>query len=396
MRVYEFEAKRLLSAHRVPVPRALGLYASAEACASHRDYPAVAKVQVASGSRGSRGGVAVVTSPAELRSFFLNAESSFSSEHPAGLLLEEEIPRGLDLYVSLLYERTGPALILNPAGGAAVERSAERSFALPLAVSPVPEISAATFASRLPALRKRDHTSLASVLSKLAECFFAEDCRLLEINPLRLSQGRWSALDVKMELDGRAAARHAGRVLRSATLPQGADSTARERAVVAVNTNPAWGGSPCRYVELDGDAALLLSGGGASLVVFDTLVALGVRPGNYSEYSGNPPREKVEALTRIVLEKPGQRGLLIAGSIANFTLIDETMAGVAAALAEVKPRYPIIVRRGGPNEEKAREQFTELAAAHRLNLAWLPSETTLREACIVFAHALAERHRHND
>ena len=45
-------------------------------------------------------------------------------------------------------------------------------------------------------------------------------------------------------------------------------------------------------VEFDGDLGLLIGGGGASLTVFDALLAAGGRPANYCEVGGNPSVRK--------------------------------------------------------------------------------------------------------
>ena len=48
-----------------------------------------------------------------------------------------------------------------------------------------------------------------------------------------------------------------------------------------------------RVVEFEGDLALLIGGGGASLTVFDAILRHGGRPANYCEVGGNPTEEKV-------------------------------------------------------------------------------------------------------
>jgi succinyl-CoA synthetase beta subunit/citryl-CoA synthetase large subunit len=84
-------------------------------------------------------------------------------------------------------------------------------------------------------------------------------------------------------------------------------------------------------------------------------------PANYTEYSGNPPKEKVYELAKIVLSKPGIRGLWIAGAVANFTDIAATFAGIIQALDEVQPTFPIVVRRAGPNDIEALALMQECA-----------------------------------
>jgi ATP-citrate lyase beta-subunit len=107
---------------------------------------------------------------------------------------------------------------------------------------------------------------------------------------------------------------------------------------------------------------LLLSGGGASVVVADEVsnLGLGKELGNYGEYSGNPNREETAHYTKQVLElllasKAQRKVLIIGGGVANFTDVRATFAGVIDALSVYQDRLKeqgikVYVRRGGPHE----------------------------------------------
>jgi len=136
-------------------------------------------------------------------------------------------------------------------------------------------------------------------------------------------------------------------------------------------------GTAGKYIEMDGDIAVLFSGGGASIANMDALFQVGLKPANYTEYSGNPPREKVSQLAKIVLSKPGLRGLWIAGGVANFTDIVATFSGIIDALDEVKPTYPIVIRRAGPNEEEGKRLMRECAQRNNLNLKIFGKEVSM-------------------
>jgi citryl-CoA synthetase large subunit len=69
-----------------------------------------------------------------------------------------------------------------------------------------------------------------------------------------------------------------------------------------------------------------------------------------------------------VLSKPALNGLWIIGATANFTRIDITMAGIINALKELKPKYPIVVRRGGPGEEEAFAMLKKAAEEYKLDM----------------------------
>ncbi len=111
-----------------------------------------------------------------------------------------------------------------------------------------------------------------------------------------------------------------------------------------------------------GNIFLLLSGGGASVVVADEIKNLGHgrQLANYGEYSGGSNREETKrytsALLGLLLASAAKRKtLIIAGGVANFTDIKATFAGVIDALSECqaqlkKQQVAVYVRRGGPNE----------------------------------------------
>jgi citryl-CoA synthetase large subunit len=215
--------------------------------------------------------------------------------------------------------------------------------------------------------------------SELWNCFLQEDTRLVEINPLvKTSDGRLVAADAKVAIDDDAFFRHEEWKNLEPRTEMGRLPTDREIAVKKIDAGENYyRGTAGKYVEMDGDIAVLFSGGGASIASMDALIRAGFRPANYTEYSGNPPREKVRELAKIVLSKPGLRGLWIAGGVANFTDIAETFHGIVDALDEVKPKYPIVVRRAGPNEEEGMRIMRECAERNGLNMVLFGKETSI-------------------
>jgi citryl-CoA synthetase large subunit len=164
-------------------------------------------------------------------------------------------------------------------------------------------------------------------------------------------------------------------------------TTERESAVAAIDAGKEYyRGTAGKYIELDGDIAVLFSGGGASIANMDALRNVGLTAANYTEYSGNPPREKVAALTKIVLSKPGLRGLWIAGGVANFTNVAETFQGIIDVLDAVKPHYPIVIRRAGPHDVEGMRAMEECAKRNTLHMQLFGKETPMS----VTAQALKE------
>ena len=142
---------------------------------------------------------------------------------------------------------------------------------------------------------------------ELWNCFLQEDARQVEINPLvRTSSGKWIAADAKVALDDDAFYRHETWKNFEPRTMMGRLPTEREKEVTAIDAGEDYyRGTAGKYIEMDGDIAILFSGGGASIANMDALLKAGLKPANYTEYSGNPPREKVRDLAKIVLSKPG-------------------------------------------------------------------------------------------
>jgi len=147
-------------------------------------------------------------------------------------------------------------------------------------------------------------------------------------------------------------------------------------------------GTAGKYIEMDGDIALILNGGGASIANMDAIIAQNLKPANYTEYSGNPPREKVHALAKVVLSKPGIRALWMCGVVANFTNMKETFLGIIDVLDELKPAYPIVVRRDGPESAEAIQLVEECAKRNNLNLKIFNKDMSMTESAKVLAQAL--------
>jgi citryl-CoA synthetase large subunit len=166
----------------------------------------------------------------------------------------------------------------------------------------------------------------------------------------------------------------------------GRPPTEREIAVKKIDEGEGYyRGTAGKYIEMDGDVAILFSGGGASIANMDALIKSGCKPANYTEYSGNPPREKVYQLAKIVLSKPGLKGLWIAGGVANFTNVGETFHGIVDALDELKPSYPIVVRRAGPYEKEGMQLMEDCAKRNNLNMRLFGKETSMSETAAVLA-----------
>lgn len=352
MILYEFEGKKLLSEKGLAVPKSQLIKSPDQKILVNP--PLVIKAQILSGKRKDAGGVVIVEKESEVGGYLRKILGKrMNKEVVKSVLVEEKIDHKLEYYVSISYDTTrrAPVLTFSSLGGSGVEeRKAE--------VVPIDPITLSFKSSKNNAAPPK----VLKIIPKLIDLFFGLDLLLLEINPLIIdTKGRVFALDAKLKTDDSASGRHADWNFPARSIA-GYRPTKREIKAKKIDEGDYRGSAGSTYFDLPGDIAVLASGGGASLTAMDALLKEGGRPANYTEYSGNPPKEKVKKLTKIVLSKPNIHGLWVVGAVANFTDIYETLSGFIEALREVKPRpaYPIVIRRGGPRDKEAFEMLRKI------------------------------------
>jgi citryl-CoA synthetase large subunit len=377
MILFEFEGKEILKKYGINIPKSQLLSSPNEKCIIKQ--PLVIKAQVLSGKRADVGGIEIVKDGENPNLF----GKTINNELVEKVLVEELVDfEGGEYYVSLTYdtETRGPVLSISESGGTGIEQREVKKYPLN------------------PLNWQRDLDNIESaipqeLLTKITQAFFDEDCLLLEINPLVKTKNGWFALDAKVKLDDVAKKRHEDWSYPPRSVP-GYSPTTGEIAAKKIDEQDYRGTAGSSYFDLDGDIAVLSSGGGVSLTALDSLIASGGKPANFTEYSGNPPKEKVVKLTKIVLNKPNIHGLWVIGTVvANFTDIYETLTGLIDGLKEAekdlgkKFDFPIVIRRGGPRDEEA---FEMLRGIKDFNLILQGPETSIAKSAEVMAQKAKE------
>lgn len=387
MNLYEFEGKQLLQQHGILCPQGVNItrtqyhqLSDAELisirekiCADH----VVVKAQVLSGKRGKNNGILFCSSDTDVvnavHQLFANL---VQGQYVAAVRIEEKISIEEEHYVSIIYDTNAkaPLIVYSSKGGMDIEAVSEEY---------ITKQHVDIRETQSDVIKKLQRT--IPYLAELWNCFLQQDCRLVEINPLiKTTTGTWVAADAKIAVDDDAFFRHKEWEEYEPRTMMGRPPTPREIAVKKIDEGENYyRGTAGKYIEMDGDIAILFSGGGASIANMDALIQTGLRPANYTEYSGNPPREKVYELTKIVLSKPGIRGLWIAGGVANFTNVADTFHGIVDALDEIKPEYPIVVRRAGPHEEEGMRIMSECAKKNNLHMKLFGKETSMSDTAAI-------------
>jgi citryl-CoA synthetase large subunit len=341
MKLYEKETKRLLADHGVATPAEEG-----------DRY--VVKGQVLTTDRAADGGILFADSLEQAEALSEEMRGTeVNGRVVDDVLIEAMVEHDREYYVSVCYDTDvrRPVIAFSTDGGSGVE---DRS----VVTRPVPDgadfrLRELLFEAGVPSGEVSD---LTRVLGRIYRMFREEDAIMVEVNPLARTPDGYVALDGLARLDPDADYR------RDRTFPErsqfGRDKTERELRAEAIDKDDHRGVAG-KYTELDGDIAMMLAGGGASLTNMDALLAAGGNPANYTEYGGNPPTEKVYRLSKIVLGRPGLQGCWHVGGTANNTDIYRTMKGFCQALEELQPEFPLVVRRDGPNADEGFELLRE-------------------------------------
>jgi ATP citrate (pro-S)-lyase len=235
----------------------------------------------------------------------------------------------------------------------------------------------------------------ADALTHIVESFTENYFSFLEINPLVVTESEILLLDAAVEVDEEGeffennwTETDFRRLTSRKLAPQ-------ENAVIELAAQ-SQASFTLEVINPMGSVFLLLSGGGASVIVADEVYNQGKGDllANYGEYSGNPNAEETQTYTNQILElllvSPAPRkALIIAGGVANFTDIRATFSGVLKALkqheAELrKQSVAVFVRRGGPHEAEGltimREYLAKAGIQHEVSGPELPLTEVAKQA----------------
>jgi succinyl-CoA synthetase beta subunit len=246
-------------------------------------------------------------------------------------------------YFSIDRTRSGNQIYFSKTGGVDVEEQAST-------------VKSFSYGSKTPA----EIDIPQQLIDSLIYCFDANYFSFLEINPLLIQDSHLMPLDAAVEVDSEALFFEDGWTESDVREPHARQQTAEELTVRELANNSQASFS-LQVINPNGSIFLLLSGGGASVVVADEVHNLGYGSelANYGEYSGNPSFEETRLYTEQVVKlllasNAPIKTLIIGGGVANFTDIRVTFKGIIAGLKALeklpksKQAIKVFVRRGGP------------------------------------------------
>lgn len=204
----------------------------------------------------------------------------------------------------------------------------------------------------------------SNFIATLLRVFEDNYCAFLEINPFVIKNGIVNLLDVACEVDSAGEFFVQGRWTTSDFVEVQLTQKSEEQREIEQLASKSQASFKFDLLNPNGSIFVLLSGGGASVVIADEVYNQGYHKelADYGEYSGNPNGEETYTYTRAILKSllkstSKKKVLIIGGGVANFTDIRTTFKGVIKALSELskdlREQYvKVFVRRGGPNQKE--------------------------------------------
>lgn len=264
-------------------------------------------------------------------------------------------------YISITHSREGYRIMSSELGGVDVEKSHEK-----MVVYVVDE--------HIKWDKAVVQTGLQlAYLKKLIELCEDEHLVSIEINPYIVSDQGTLLLDAAIEVDD-AGEYFAHGWTKDDIRSSQKTSVAQERIMELNAQSPA--SFNLTVLNPNGSLFLLLSGGGASIVIADEIYnhGFGKEIANYGEYSGNPTRDETHTYAReffdlVFASTAYEKRVFIGGAVANFTDIAMTFAGIIDAINERASELneqdvKVFVRRGGPNEQLGLTNITQALDKH--------------------------------
>ena len=335
MRLLEYEAKNLLSACGVPIPRGK-VFAINES--QTITAPIILKSQVPIGGRGKLGGVQIVRRQSDVESA---ARKMFNLKIkgflPSKLLAEEILDISREFYFSLNINRqtAGIGLLAHTGGGVEIEsQDTADFFRRDITNDREFEALADELADYLDIADKA--FLLQDIIENAYRCFIDNDCLLLEINPLVLtSDGKLIAGDAKITVDDAAAFRH---------LDWQFEDNSTEHNFVILNRN--------------GEIATIANGAGLAMATVDAVTASGLAPANFLDIGGTATSDKVLDCFRQITTLDNIN-VIIINIFGGIVRCDEVARAIIDAQRQIPNLPKLAIRLSGNRESEARQLLAQ-------------------------------------
>ena len=351
MKLHEYQSKTIFSKYGIPIPKGRVAATAQEArqIAEELGGRVVIKAQVLVGGRGKAGGVKLARDSTEAEQLATQILGMEIKGLPVRkVLVDEASAIDQEIYFAITNDRAAkkPVMIASAAGGVDIEEVAAKTPEKIVKVHIDPLLGLREYLARdvaasidLPREYWKDFIKIAMGLWNVYQ---GTDATLAEINPLVITKDKkMIALDGKMMIDDNA-------LFRQPDLNEMRDTD--EDAPGEIEARK-YGLS---FIKLDGNIGCMVNGAGLAMTSMDVIKLFGGEPANFLDIGGGAGSEKVAAAMRIILTDKNVKAVLF-NIFGGITRCDEVARGILAAMDEVKPKVPMVVRLVGTNAEEGRK-----------------------------------------
>jgi succinyl-CoA synthetase beta subunit len=359
MNLHEYQSKALYRTYNIPVPNgqiAKNLDEVEQACNALKGDKWVVKAQVHAGGRGKAGGVKLVSSIEEAKTFAATLLGKNLVTHQTDdkgqpincVLVEQTCNIARELYLGAVIDRSQQRMVVmaSTEGGMDIEKVAEETPEKILKVAINPLTGVMPYQSRELAfglgLEGTQIRQFVSLLDSLVKLFVDNDLSLIEVNPLVVTQeGNLECLDGKINIDDNAMYRHKD-------LMEWRDKTQEDEREIRASE---W---ELNYISLDGEIGCMVNGAGLAMATMDMIQLHGGKPANFLDVGGTVTAERVTEAFKIIMSDEQVKAIFvnIFGGIVRCDIIAK---GIVDAAKQVDISIPLIVRLEGNQAEKGIE-----------------------------------------
>ena len=353
MKLYEYEAKNILSKYGILVPKGV-LFTNhifQNESVNKLVLPHAIKSQILVSGRQKAGGILFSSSIKQTKKYFQTLMGSkIKNEIVSRVLIEEKIVFIKELYFGITIDRNQRSYvaITSENGGVDIEKTSIE-FPQKIVKLIINSKKGLSFSEAKKIGSKLGYVgitlnSIANIFVTVYQIVEDYDTELIELNPLvETSNGDFVALDSRIIIDDNALFRHPE--YRKKSFDVGREFTSIELKAKKAGLV---------YVKLDGEIGIIGNGAGLVLATLDTITYYGGKPANFLDLGGGASIEKIIIAIKIVLNDT-QTKVLFVNILGGLTRCDEVANAIISSIDEEKATKPVIVRLIGTNEEQGKK-----------------------------------------
>lgn len=357
MKIHEYQAKELLAKYGVPIQAGKVAFNVDEAVDIARDLSTselVLKAQIHAGGRGKGGGIKLVNSLEQVKNAakdmfgmrLVTPQTGAEGRIVKRVLVTKAADIENEFYAGIVLDRSSNQLVfmVSTEGGVDIETVASRTPEKIVRVSLDRAYGLQPFQARQLAfalgLEGDLFKSAVKTFLALYAAFVANDCSLMEINPLVVTKDQQLlALDLKINIDDNALFRHK-------EIMEMRDIDEEEPLEVEASK------FDLNYIKLDGEVGCMVNGAGLAMATMDIIKLAGSEPANFLDVGGGASVETVQNGFKIILSDKNVKAILV-NIFGGIVRCDRVAQGIIQATKSMSVPVPIVVRLAGTNADKA-------------------------------------------